>query len=447
MKPLPELLRRLDADHSHAILAFLDRDGSPMSLATGFRADADRRSVALDRPAGDDFVPADGAVVNVLFSHIRPRPGVGYDERRWVSVWGRVRHIGAGLEVAIERAEHWDERELSFFEYCERNVPTAHRYMRELSEAERRPVRPRLSPGWLFLRATRLPFLTATLVSVLLGLAAAARDGFFHWGLALATLVAASAIHLGLNVANDVFDTESGADQANVTPTPFSGGSRVIVYGLLSTRQMVVLAAACYAVGLAIGLTLAWQRAFWPLFWIGAAGVFVSLAYTAPPLRLVHRGLGEAAVALGFGPIMTLGAYAVQTERLSWPTLYASLPIGILIALVLYVNEIPDRRGDAAAGKRTLPVRLRRETVVRGYLAGVAAAFGLIVLGAASGILPLGTIVALAALPLARQVYRGLRSFYENPYALMPAMARNIQLHLVTGLLMVGGYALELFMR
>src|SRR5262245_30269609 len=93
----------------------------------------------------------------------------------------------------------------------------------------------------LLLRATRLPFLTATLVSVVLGLVIAAGDAPFHWGLALATIVAASAIHLGLNVANDIFDALSGADEANPTPTPFSGGSRVIVEGALSIRQMIAI--------------------------------------------------------------------------------------------------------------------------------------------------------------------------------------------------------------
>ena len=92
-----------------------------------------------------------------------------------------------------------------------------------------------------------------------------------------------------------MFDTLSGADAANVTPTPFSGGSRVIVYGLLSLRQMIAICAACYAVGLGIGLYLAIERGFWPIVGIGAAGAFVSLAYTAPPFRLVHHGLGEIA--------------------------------------------------------------------------------------------------------------------------------------------------------
>jgi 1,4-dihydroxy-2-naphthoate polyprenyltransferase len=439
-----ETLRSLAERYTHAVVAFLDDRGYPMSFATAFRADAERGVVVLDPPAPESLVARDGSEINVLFSHIRPQPAGGYSERRYVSLWGRLRRTAAGLEVEAERLERWDEERMPFFEYCERAVPQARRYLAELSRASGHEVRPWLSRGWLLVRATRLPFLTATVVSVLLGLAIAAGDAPFRWGYAVATLVAACAVHLGLNVANDVFDTISGADAANVTPTPFSGGSRVVVYGLLSLPQMIALCAACYAVGLGIGLYLALERGFWPLFWIGAGGAFVSLAYTAPPFRFVHRGLGEIAVALGFGPIMTLGAYYVEAQRISWEALYASLPVGILIALVLYVNEIPDRRGDARAGKRTLPVRWSREAITAGYGGAALAAFALIAIGAVIGIIAPGAIVALAAAPMALGVYRGLQTFYDDPYALMPAMARNIQLHLATGMLLVSGYLLRL---
>jgi 1,4-dihydroxy-2-naphthoate octaprenyltransferase len=333
---------------------------------------------------------------------------------------------------------------MPFFEYSERGVPQAHRYMDRLAEETGKPVRPRLSPGWLFLRATRLPFLSATFVPVALGTAVAALHGEWHWWLALLTLVAASCVHLGLNVANDVFDTMSGADQANVTPTQFSGGSRVILYRLLSLRQMTLMSAGFYAVGAGIGLYLAITRAFWPLVTLGLIGLFISVAYTAPPLRLVHRGVGEIAVGLGFGPVMALGAYYVQARAYSGEAVYASLPVAIFIALVLYVNEVPDRPGDAKAGKRTLPVRLSKDAVIALYVGAVVAAGGLILGGAISGLLPRPTLIALAALPLAVPVYRALRDSYDSPYVLMPAMAKNIQLHVASGLGLVVGYVIAI---
>lgn len=447
-RPARELLEGLSRrGYTHAVVAFLDDDGYPLSVATGFRPLPDRGLILLDPIAGESVAPPPGREVNVVFSHIRPRPGIGYDERRYVSLWGTLRSVEEGLEFVPDRVQHWDEQEMPFFEYAERGVPQAHRYLARVSQATGRRVRPRLSLGWLFLRATRLPFLSATAVPVFLGTAVAALDGSFVWWLALLTLVGAACVHLGLNVSNDVFDTLSGADQANWTPTPYSGGSRVILYGLLTVREMALLATALYAVGLGIGVYLALTRALWPLLVIGAIGTFLSLAYTAPPFRLVHRGLGEVAVGLGFGPVMTLGACYVQAQRFSWEALYASLPVAILVALILYVNEVPDRPGDALAGKRTLPVRLSRPAVIGGYVGAVAAAFGLVAAGAAAGILPLPTLLALAAIPLAVPVVRGLRASYDDPYGLMPAMWRNIQLHLAAGLLLVLGYVVAILAR
>jgi len=442
MKPEPELLAKLEDRFAHAVIAFVEEDGYPMSVASGFRVDAERGVVTLEQVAGDAQPPA-GERVNVVFSHIRPQPGIGYDERRYVSLWGALQPGAEGLEFFPDKVQHWDEQEMSFFEYSERGVPQAHRYLEQVSAETGREVRPKLAFGWLFLRATRLPFLTATFVPILLGIAVAGWTNGFSWWLALLTLIGGACIHLGLNVANDVFDTTSGADAANVNPTQFSGGSRVVHYGLLSLRDIALLSLGFYAVGIAIGVGLAAARG-WDLLWLGVAGALLSFFYTAPPLKLVHRGVGEIVVALGFGPIMTLGAYFVQAQEYALEPLLVSIPVGILIALVLYVNEVPDRPADAKAGKRTLPVRLSKDAIVNGYAAAVALSFALIALFAIAGWTVRPTIIALAAAPLALPVYRALRDHYEEPYTLMPAMAKNIQLHLATGVLLIFGYVIAL---
>lgn len=426
--------------YEHAVLVFQDDDGYPLSVATDYGVDAARGVVNLTAPEGGTASPPEDREVNVIFSHIRPQPSVGYDERRYVSLWGRLRRTDRGLELSPERAQSWDEKKMPFFQYSEITVPQAHRYMAEVGERQGRDVRPKLDFGWLALRTTRAPFLTATIVPVLLGVAAAALEGTWSLWLAFLTVLAASFVHLGLNIANDVFDTLSGADAANTTPTQFSGGSRVVHYGLVRLPTLALISAAFYAAGIGIGVYLAVMTDFWPLFTLGAIGVAISVFYTAPPFRLVHRGVGEIAVGLGFGPIMLLGAYFVQAERFSWEAGYLSIPVAILIALVLYVNEIPDRAGDAAAGKRTLPVRLSKEAVINVYTAAVAVTFGLIAGGAISGIIARPAIIALAAIPLAVKGIRGMREAYDDPYALMPTMATNIQLHLATGLLLFAGY-------
>lgn len=431
------VLREIEEDFEHAVLVFVGSDGYPLGLATDYRVDTGRGVITLRAPA---VAPPPDAEVNVIVSHIHPQE-TGYDERRYIQLWGRVRRTDAGLELTPDRFHTWDEKKVPFFQYSELTVPQAHRYLRELGRERGTEVRPKLSFGWLALRTTRAPFLTATVIPILLGVAAAALDG--RWSLFLAglTLLAGSFVHLGLNIANDVFDTASGADAANTTPTQFSGGSRVVHYGLVRFRTLALLSASFYLAGIGLGLYLAARTDFWPLFWLGAAGVVISVFYTAPPLRLVHRGLGEIAVALGFGPIMLLGAFFVQAERFTFEAVYLSIPVAILIALVLYVNEIPDRAGDAAAGKRTLPVRWSKDAVIAAYAWSVGLTYALIAVGAVTGIIPRPTLIALATIPIAVRVTRALRRDYDDPYALMfSAMGPNIKLHLFTGLLLLAGY-------
>jgi len=435
------------ATYPFQILTFVDRDGYPMSVAVQATIDPERGSATFGAPAG--FGLPDGTEVSLTGSHIHPQPGYGYDERRHVTVWGRAASAAGGgsLTMAAARAWGWDEAEVPFFEYSERSLGQSRRYFDALSAERGTPVKPRLSFGWLALRTTRLPFLSATIVPVVLGIAIAARNGFFDLPTAVLTVIGAAFVQLGLNVANDVFDASLGADDANVTPTKFSGGSRVIQYGLVSFRQMAGLATAFYVAAGLIGLVLLALRGSPALLAIGIVGFIVSIGYTAPPLKLVYRGLGEIAVAIGFGPLMLLGAYVVQSRgAISWEPFVASLPIALLVALILYVNEIPDRRGDARAGKRTLPVRLPKPTVIAGYRLATIAAYAIIVLGVVVGLLPIPALLALLSIPLALQVSRGLEPNYDNPYGLMAVMGVNVKVHLYAGLLLLAGYAVVLIL-
>jgi len=430
-------LERLAA-YPHVVVSWIDDGGYPISVATSFEVDPAAGTVRLARPAGL-AIPTDREL-SVTGSHIRPQPGIGYDERRYLQLWGRW----DGATFTPSRAWGWDETEVPFFEYSERSVPQSRRYLAALSVEKGRTIRPRLSPFWLALRTTRLPFLSATAVPVLLGIAVAASHGAFTWWTALLTLIGGSLAHLAINVTNDIFDTLSGADDANTTPTQFSGGSRVAVYDLVSIRGLSWLAIGLFAAAGAIGLLLVAVTQSLTLLAIGVAGVVVGVAYTAPPLKLVYRGLGEVAVALGFGPIMLLGAYVVQTGELAWEPFALSLVPGILIALILYVNEIPDRRSDAEAGKRTLPVRLAPDTVRSGYLVAALAAFAIIVAGVAAGLFPWAALIALAAVPIALRVHAGLKVHYDSPYTLMAVMGTNVNLNLIVGGLLLAAYVLTI---
>lgn len=433
------------ATYPFQVATWVDETGYPVSVAVEAVIDPASGTARFSAPAGLTIPTARD--ISLTGSHIRPQPGYGYDERRHVTVWGHAIVTDGVVAFRGQSAWGWDEAEVPFFEYSERSVGKSRKYFDALSAERGTPVKPHLSFGFLTLRTTRLPFLTATLIPVALGILIATHQGSFDLVAALLTLVGASFVQLGLNVANDVFDTMQGADDANVTPTQFSGGSRVIQYGLVSFRQMAALSTVFYSLAGLVGLVLLATHGSTALLAIGVVGFIVSLGYTAPPLKFVYRGLGEIAVALGFGPFMLVGAYVVQTGgALSWEPFVASIPVALLVALILYVNEIPDRRGDAHAGKRTLPVRFSKRAVIAGYNVAVVGAFVALGVGVAVGLLPVPALLMLATIPLALQVSRGLAPNYENPYGLMAIMGTNVKLHMRAGLLLLAAYAIVLVM-
>ncbi len=191
-------LRKL-ATYPFLVLTWIDADGYPMSAAVEATIDAEAGTATFAAPAGFEPPAATAANrVSLTGSHIRPQPGYGYDERRHVSVWGPVRPGADGSgRVRLEgrSAWGWDEAETHFFEYQERSVRQSRRYFDALSAERGTPVKPRLSLGWLTMRATRLPFLSATIVPVVIGILIAASHGAFSLVPAILTVIGASQPH------------------------------------------------------------------------------------------------------------------------------------------------------------------------------------------------------------------------------------------------------------
>ncbi len=298
---------------------------------------------------------------------------------------------------------------------------------------------PQPSRWALFVDAARLPFLTASVIPVLLGTAIAWTHGSLDLTLFLLTFLGTAFFHIGANAINDYFDHRSGVDEANLTPTPFSGGSRLIQRGLMTPQATLRLALTFYALGGLIGLILL-LRVGPQLLLFGLAGFLLGLLYTAPPLRLAHRGLGELAVGLAFGPVIVMGAYWVQTQRWSNQALLASIPVALLITAVLYINEFPDRTWDQRAGKRNWVTRLPLPRALLGYALLVGGAYLVLVAGVLAGALPAPTLLALITLPMAWKAYRMLQRHYAFPYRLIPANATTIFIHLLVGWLLFAGY-------
>lgn len=289
--------------------------------------------------------------------------------------------------------------------------------------------------AWLL--AVRAPFLTASLVPVLLGgaVAWATRDAL-NWGLFFAALIAGALLHLAVNVYNDYFDHRSGNDPLNVDfVRPFSGGSRAIQMGLLSPLETISGAVLLSAVSAGIGAYLAWAAGPWVLAF-GVAGLISGVFYVARPFNWASRGVGELMVGLNFGTLMTLGSYYVQTGRVDWTPAIASIPAGALIAAVLYVNEFPDFIADRAVGKRTWVVRLGRQRAVIGYAFLMAVPYITVPVGVAFGVLPVQALIAMLTLPFSLRAVQCAAQHHSQPLELAPANALTIISHLATGLLL-----------
>ncbi len=295
----------------------------------------------------------------------------------------------------------------------------------------------------IFSRVLRAPFFTASIVTVVLGASAALfYNGLFSMSSFILTLVGVLCLHASGNLLNDYFDFKSGADIINNSPTPYSGGSRVLVDGIMYPKEILFLSALFMASGLTLGAFLALELG-WEILVFGLIGVLLGLMYTAPPFKLVYRGLGELVVALVFGPLILLGTYFVQTGSISFYPFFASLPVALLIAAVLYINEFPDYKADQSVGKKQLVVLLGPRKAAKGYLYIVAAAYLSILTGVSTGIIPPLTLLGLLTLPGAKKAYTILSEHYDDAQKLLPANRITIQLHFQTGILMSTGYLLS----
>lgn len=296
-----------------------------------------------------------------------------------------------------------------------------------------------------FLRLSRSPFLTAIVTPVVFATALAYRDAGRVDGLRfLLTLVGLAAAHLGANLLNDYFDFRLGADLANPWRNRFSGGSPDIVEGREKAGVFLRWGLASLAVAAAAGAALAWQvdRGVGPVAWLALAGFACGFLYTAPPVKLVYRGLGEATIFLAFGVLPVWGTYYVQTGVLSARAFAAGLPLACLITNILWINEFPDHDADRAAGKRHLVVRLGLGASRFVYEALAAAAFLLIGAFSAAGVYGPWGLLGLAGLLPAGAAAAILHRRYRDPPALVPAQGLTIAAHLATGLLLTAGLLL-----
>lgn len=282
----------------------------------------------------------------------------------------------------------------------------------------------------------------ASIASMVLGGAAAARDGALDGGWLAVTIAGILALEAAKNASGEVWDYDSGTDLA-VAPadrSPFSGGKRVLVDRLLTRGETWVVAAAGYLLGIAAGLAIVALREPRVLVF-GVAGVALAWFYHAPPFRLSYRGLGEIAVAIAYGPLIACGTFLVQRGNVSSEVLLASLPLGALIGAFLVINEFPDYRADRGAGKRNLVVRLGRRAAARLFAGILLVSYGGLALLPLAG-LPVAVWLGAAGLPLAVAAAVRLAREGESTMRVVPAQAWT----LIAFLLMAVGTGAGLLM-
>jgi 1,4-dihydroxy-2-naphthoate octaprenyltransferase len=290
----------------------------------------------------------------------------------------------------------------------------------------------------------RLPFITGSVIPVILGTAIAAAAGVFNPLFFALAMVGGATLHIGANVLNDYFDHKSGTDDLNTEfVSPFTGGSRVIQLGLLTPIEVLLGGFSFLIVGSAIGLFFTWSTG-WPVLALMLVGVASAVFYTAPPLNLVSRGIGEMFIGLNFGYLMTFGAYYVQTGSIGLEPFVAATPVALLIAAVLYINEFPDYPADRTAGKWNLVVRLGRNRAAVGYAGLMIATYASILAGVAFRMMPVETLISFVTLPLALKAVRYTFAYHSQSNNLVPANASTINIHLLTGAMLTAGYLLSI---
>ena len=280
--------------------------------------------------------------------------------------------------------------------------------------------------------AARVHTLPAAVVPVVVGSALAESDGVFRWDAFLFALVAAIAIQVAANFANDVSDARRGADTEERVGPP-----RMVALGQITSRQMWVGVVVALSVAAAAGIALA-LIAGPVILVVGAVSVIAMLGYVGGPFPYGYRGLGEVFVFLFFGVVATVGSRYIYDMSAPLPAWLLSIPIGFLATAILVVNNYRDLETDRAVGKRTLAVIIGPEKTRSLFVALVYGSYLLIALFAMLGWTPLPTALAAFIVPYATGPVRIMYRQSDGP-ALIRALKMTARLHLWTGLVIAAG--------
>jgi 1,4-dihydroxy-2-naphthoate octaprenyltransferase len=289
-----------------------------------------------------------------------------------------------------------------------------------------------LSTLRLWLVAARPRTLPAAIAPVLVGTALAGQEDEFHGLRFVAALVGSVFIQIGTNLSNDYSDARRGADTEDRL-----GPVRVTAGGLIPPRRVLVGTYVAFGVAVAAGAYLA-AVAGWELLAVGAASILAGVLYTGGPRPYGYEGLGELFVFLFFGVVAVTGSYFVQTEELVWEAFALSVPVGLLSAAILVVNNVRDIETDRRAGKRTLAVKLGRDRARLLWLAMVLVALAAPPVIAVTGALSWWVVLPVLAGGLVPPLWAKVHERTDGP-SLNAALAETGRLLAVFSLLLSAG--------
>jgi 1,4-dihydroxy-2-naphthoate octaprenyltransferase len=238
----------------------------------------------------------------------------------------------------------------------------------------------------------------------------------FWWGFVGIFLVLAA-----VELFNEYFDAKDGGDRIFSQEEP--------------DIPNYFFASGVTALGLAfiVGLYLTW-RTGWPVFLFSFLGFLGAYFYVGPPLKWAYRGMGELVIALCYGPLMVLGSYYIQTERIVFVPFFVSLVCGLSMFCLAVLNEIPDYYQDMLVGKRNLVVKLGKQKAIVLLKLCLAGVFILLTLGIALKRIPLLAISAVGILPWILKSVKSFDKNYDNPKAFLSAVNTIVITHIVLAL-------------
>ena len=288
----------------------------------------------------------------------------------------------------------------------------------------------------IWLMAARPRTLPAAVAPVLVGTSLAGFFHVFHPLRFVAALLGALFIQVGTNLSNDYSDARRGADAEDRL-----GPVRVTAGGLVPPRQVLIATYVSFGLAVLFGIYLV-AVAGWQLLIVGAASILAGVAYTGGPKPYGYEGLGEVFVFLFFGIVAVAGSYFVQVKALDWEAFALAVPVGLLAAGILVVNNVRDIDSDRRAGKRTLAVKLGRERTRGLYAAVIYVAYLLTPVTWVFGPTTAWVLLPWLTLPLAAAAVRIVRSRTDGP-SLNGALARSGMLQLAFCVLLSAGLLLS----